>query len=259
MQELEWKAVRAEQLDDGHLLRLVLDCGKGNVLDREAIGALREAAAALGRAPGLRAIVIDHAGKHFSYGASVEEHLPGKVEQMLPELHALARELLELDVPLLAAVRGLCLGGGLELALLADRIFASPSARFGQPETNLGVFAPIGSLLLPRVVGPCHAADLLLSGRTVGVEEALGMGLAAELSGEPGDAALRWAREHLLPKSAAALRHATRALRFSWQSSFLEQLALLEASYLGDLMATHDAREGLAAFVQKREARWEDR
>jgi len=251
--------LRLEQLDDGKLLRLVLDAGKGNVIGAEVIASLRAAAAQVAGMPSARALVIDHEGKHFSFGASVADHMPGDVDGMLPALHAMVREFLSLDLPILVAVRGLCLGGGLELALLGDRITAAPGAGFAQPEVNLGVFAPIGSLLLTRALGDRRAADILLSGRTIKTDDALAWGLVAELAEDPGEASLAWAREHLLPKSAMALRHATRAARSSWRTIFFAQLDELERAYLGDLMQTEDAVEGLTAFMEKRSPVWGDR
>jgi len=251
--------LHVEATDSGRLLRLVIDAGRGNVIDRALIGELREVVAGPCLDPSVCAIVIDHAGPDFSFGASVEEHAPGEVRTMLPGFHAFARELLGLDVPLLAAVRGRCLGAGLELAALADRVCASPSSTFAQPEIKLGVFAPIGSALLPRLVGARNASDLLLSGRTLEAAEAQRMGLVAELVEDPTQAALDWAREHLLCKSAEALRHATRAARCAWVGRFVEDLARLEGAYLGELMRTHDACEGIAAFLAKRKPVWKDR
>jgi cyclohexa-1,5-dienecarbonyl-CoA hydratase len=252
------KKIRVASSEGGQL-HVVLDAGKGNILDRAAIAQLRAILAEWHSDAHRRCLLLDHAGEHFSFGASVSEHVHGEVEQMLPELHGLARELLELDVPVLACVRGLCLGGGLELALLADRLFASPTARFGQPEVELAVFAPIASALLPRIVGPRAAADLLITGRQFGVEEGVSLGLVSAVAEDPGAAAREWAAKHLANKSAVALRYATRAARQTWMPEFLGSLALLERVYLDELMATHDAREGIAAFIEKRRPTWEDR
>jgi len=259
MQETHTRRLQVEATDSGRMLRLVIDAGRGNVLDRALIGELREAVAGPCREPCVCAIVIDHAGADFSFGASVAEHAPGEVETMLPAFHAFARELLGLEVPLLAAVRGRCLGGGLEVAALADRLCASPTATFSQPEVTLGVFAPMGSVLLPRLIGASNASDLLLSGRAIEAAEAQRMGLVAELAEDPSAAAMDWARKHLLGKSASALRHATRAARCGWVGRFVGDLARLESDYLDELMKTHDAREGIAAFLAKRKPVWKDR
>jgi cyclohexa-1,5-dienecarbonyl-CoA hydratase len=251
--------VHTELLEDGRLLRVVLDAGRGNVIDSDTILELRDALARHVRDHGLRGWILDHAGPHFSFGASVEEHAPGRVEAMLPRFHGLVRDIVHLDLPFLACVRGACLGGGLEIVLLAERVFASPTASFGQPELKLGVFAPLGTLLLPRIVGPRLAADLLLSGRTVGAEEARASGLASEIAEDPLASARAWAGEHLLSKSAQSLRHATRLLRKELRERVLPALEEAEHAYLGPLMATRDAREGIAAFLERRSPAWEDR
>lgn len=244
---------------DGRSAALVLDAGKGNVIGSRLIEELRAAVAQLARQRSLCALRLEHTGEHFSYGASVPEHAPGEVERMLPAFHALARELLALDTPILACVRGLCLGGGLELALCADLVFAAPNASFGQPEIQLGVFAPLGSILLPRFVGAARASELLLSGRRMDAAEALRSGLVHEIAPDPGAVAQAYVQQQLAPRSAEALRHATRAARSGWLPALHARLGALEHAYLNELMATHDAREGIAAFLGKRPARWEDR
>ena len=245
--------IHRELLDDGQLFQATLDLGKGNIVDLAAIAELRTLAQELAGSSGLKAIVLDHTGPHFSFGASVEDHLPGAVDEMLPQFHCLAKELLAIDLPILAVVRGQCLGGGLELALLADRIVSAPTAHFGQPEIKLAVFAPLASLLLPQRIGRPAAIDLLLSGRSIDADTASDLGLIDELAGDPLAAALSWAREQLYPKSAAAIRLATHAGRLQWSRRFARDLDRLEELYLGQLMSTHDAVEGIHAFLERRE------
>lgn len=237
------------------LLRLTLDRPPGNVLDRVMIGGLRAQLNAAADRPRVRTILLHGAGKHFSFGASVEEHLPEPVEVMLPEFHALFQDLLDCGKVLLAAVQGACLGGALELASACHSVFANPGATLGQPEIKLGVIAPVASLLLPRRIGQAHADDLLLSGRRVSGAEALAMGLVDALADDPLEAARAWHREHLRPLSGAALTHAVRASRWELRRA-LDLLPALERFYLTELMSTHDAREGLASFLEKREPQW---
>ena len=135
------------------LLRLRLARPKANILDAAMLAALDAALSAeLGQGAPL-AVLIDAEGPHFSFGASVEEHLPDACAAMLRGFHALLLRLLAAPVPVLFAVRGQCLGGALELALTGTRIFAAPEAMFGQPEIRLGVFAPAASCLLPERIG----------------------------------------------------------------------------------------------------------
>ncbi len=241
------------------LLRLRLARPKANILDAAMIAALDAALVAqLGR-PGLLGVLIDAEGPHFSFGASVEEHLPQACAAMLRDFHALLLRLLASPVPVLFAVRGQCLGGGLELALTGSRVFAAPEAMFGQPEIRLGVFAPAASCLLPERIGRPAAEDLLLSGRSLAAGEALAVGLVQAAVEDPEAAALDWFATRLADKSGAALRCAMAAARADLVARARGRLADLEALYLDELMTTHDALEGLQAFLAKRPPRWEHR
>jgi cyclohexa-1,5-dienecarbonyl-CoA hydratase len=241
---------------DGALLRLRLAKPKANLVDAAMILALH-AALAEHRKPGaLRGVLLDAEGTHFSFGASVEEHLPANCAQMLASLHALLLEMLEFPAPVLVAVRGQCLGGGLELALAGGPIFASPTAQFGQPEIKLGVFAPAASVLLPYRVSQPAAEDLLFSGRSIGAAEAAATGLVQVIADDPEAAALAWFEEQLQGRSAASLACALTAARGQMLRDVRTRLAEVEHLYLERLMRTHDANEGLAAFMAKRQPAW---
>ena len=200
---------------DGALLRLRLSRPKANLVDAAMIAALR--AALREHLPGvrMRAVLLEAEGPHFSFGASVEEHMPGACAAMLHELHALIMELVASTAPVLVAVRGQCLGGGLELAAAGHLIFAAPGAMFGQPEIKLAVFAPAASCLLPERIGPSRAADLLFSGRGIGAEESHRIGLVDALADDPSAAALAYFEEHLAPRSRQfpPVRRACRPVR----------------------------------------------
>ena len=205
-------------------------------------------------------MLLDAEGPHFSFGASVEEHLPDSCAAMLASLHALILAMLEFPAPILVAVRGQCLGGGLEVALAGGPIFAAPDAQFGQPEMKLGVFAPAASCLLPYRVNQPAAEDLLFSGRSVGGDEAKAMGLVQLVADDPEAAALAYFDAHLAGKSAAVARlrrsprRAARMIR-----DVRRRLAEVERLYLDRLMQTRDANEGLVAFLAKRKPHWEHR
>lgn len=244
---------------DGALLRLRLARPKANLIDAAMIAALFEALVAHRDNAGLLAALVDHEGSHFSFGASVEEHLPGACEQMLASLHALLGAMLEWPRPILMAVRGQCLGGGLEFALAGNLLFAAPDAQFGQPEMKLGVFAPAASVLLPLRIGQARAEDLLYSGRSIDAPTALAWGLVNELAEDAAAAALAYFDKHLATKSAASLAHAVRAAREPFADLARARIADVEALYLEELMRTRDANEGLAAFMEKRAPKWEHR
>ncbi|MCP4073304.1 MAG: cyclohexa-1,5-dienecarbonyl-CoA hydratase, partial [Hyphomicrobiales bacterium] len=157
---------------DGKLLRLRLDQPKANIVDAAMISALNSAFDEHRDNGDIAAVLIDAEGPHFSFGASVEEHLPEHCADMLAALHTLVRSMLKNPVPILVAIRGQCLGGGLEVAAAGHLLFASSEANLGQPEMQLGVFAPAASCLLPERIGRSRAEDLLYSGRSVSGEEA---------------------------------------------------------------------------------------
>jgi cyclohexa-1,5-dienecarbonyl-CoA hydratase len=242
---------------NGALLRLRLARPKANIVDAAMIAALRGALAAHAGGASLRGVLLEAQGPHFSFGASVEEHLPASCGPMLAGLHALIVAMLEFPAPILVAVRGQCLGGGLELALAGSFIFAAPDAQLGQPEMKLGVFAPAASVLLPYRVGAAVAEDLLLSGRTLDAAEARAVGLVHTVADDPVAAALAWFDTHLAPKSAASIRFALRAARLARLDAIRTGLAAVERLYLQGLMNTRDANEGLAAFLARRAPAWE--
>jgi cyclohexa-1,5-dienecarbonyl-CoA hydratase len=243
---------------DGSLLRLRLAKPKANLIDAAMISALHAALCEHLPNPDICCVLLDAEGPHFSFGASVEEHLPGQCADMLSSLHGLIINMLKYPVPIIAAVQGQCLGGGLEVACGASQLFASLDAKFGQPEINLAVFAPAASCLLPERIGQANAEDLLFSGRSISAEEAFRIGLVQNVSEDPELAALNWFDQHLARLSASSLRFAVRAARLQSLERIVEKIALVEKLYINELMETHDALEGLTAFVEKRTANWEN-
>lgn len=238
------------------VLQVVLDQPKANIIDSAMVAALRSVVCDEAAQVQVRAVLFEGEGAHFSFGASVEEHLPDQVQDMLRGFHGLFRDLIALHKPLLAAVRGQCLGGGLELAAFCQRVFAAPEAMLGQPEIMLGVFAPVGSFVLPRRVGQAHADDLLLSGRSVDAAEALRMGLVDEVVDDPTAGALAWVDAHLRKKSVVSLAVAVEGARHEHDAAFLTHIEGLEALYLERLMKYRDAREGIEAFLERRRPEW---
>lgn len=240
---------------DGRLLRLRLNRPKANLIDAAMIAALDRSLAEHLDNPLLAAVLLDAEGPHFSFGASVEEHRADQCAKMLAQLHRLILRMVESPVPILVAVHGQCLGGGLEVALAGHFIFAAPDAALGQPEMKLGVFAPAASCLLPELIGPMRSLDLLLSGRSISGTQAAEMGLC--ISGpDPAAAALTYFQEHLVSKSASSLRHAVKAARGDFCARVRSKLASVEQRYLDELMRTHDAVEGIEAFIAKRAVQW---
>jgi cyclohexa-1,5-dienecarbonyl-CoA hydratase len=244
---------------DGKLLRLTLARPKANIVDAAMIAALRSALKEHLSGAHLRGVLLAAEGPHFSFGASVDEHMPDVCGQMLGTLHALVLQLVESPVPVLVAVRGQCLGGGLEVAAAGHLIFAAPGAMLGQPEIKLAVFAPAASCLLPERIGQGRADDLLFSGRSIDAQEGYRIGLIHAVAEDPEQAALDYFDQYLAPVSASTLRFAVQASRGEAVQRIRAKIARVEKMYLEELMATHDAVEGLTAFTGKRAAVWQDR
>jgi cyclohexa-1,5-dienecarbonyl-CoA hydratase len=210
--------------------------------------------------PQLKAAVLVGNEKAFCAGVDVADHTPERVETMIRSFTRLFLRLRTMPLPTVAVVRGAALGGGTELALGCDLVLASSSARFGQLEIKLGVFAPIAAAVLPRLIGYQQAARLLLTGEVVSGEEAWRLGLATHLAADDEtQAKLEGLLAQLRAMSAATLNMTKRALLIGAGAGVSQALPSIEDLYLSDLMSTADAREGIEAFLGKRQPIWRDR
>jgi cyclohexa-1,5-dienecarbonyl-CoA hydratase len=178
---------------------------------------------------------------------------------MLKLFHGLIGRMVAYPLPILVALRGHCLGGGLELASAGTLLFATPDADIGQPEIKLAVYAPAASCLLPERIAYGAVMDLLLSGRSITGEEAKQIGLVVETAADPEKAALAYFETHYAGLSASSLRFARQAADGGRAQRIKTRLAEVERLYLDGLMKTHDPVEGLKAFLEKRPPRWKDR
>ena len=238
---------------------IVLDDGKGNVLDHLMMEELQAALDSFKSEKGLKIILFEGAGKHFSFGASVEEHQKEYAAAMLRSFHQLFYSLRDLSVPMLAKISGQCLGGGMELAMMCNFLFADKSARLGQPEMLLGVFPPPASVILSEKIGLARAEELLITGRTITGEEAKNIGLVNEIFEDKtalDEGVAAWIEKHILPKSASSLRFGVRAARMKFNHLLGNFLPQLENLYVKQLMETEDANEGINSFLEKRKPVW---
>ena len=257
---MEFEFIRFEKRDGAAWL--VLNKPPFNVLDIAMMREINAALEGLGDDPDVKILIFEATAgsKAFSAGVDVSEHTSDMVEEMIEVFHRIFRLLDALDVPSLAVVGGAALGGGCELALCCDLVIASEKASFGQPEIQVGVFPPVAAVALPGIIGPKKAMELLLTGDRLRAEEAERLGLVNKVV--PPDE-LAAAADELVGKltklSAAVLRLTKRAVRVGSVGSFGDGLAAVEEVYLGPLMATKDAHEGLAAFMEKRAPVWKDR
>lgn len=246
---------------DQQWAHLILKDGKGNILDGEMMTQLSHLFDEFKYRPELKVITIEGEGKHFSFGASVEEHRKEKAAEMLRNFHRLFYQAIDNAIPLIAKVSGYCLGGGMELALICNQIFADATAKFGQPEINLGVFPPPASIILPEKIGLSKAEELLLSGETIDASQAKAIGLVNQLFETKEDLHQKteeYIVKNILPKSALSLRYAVKAGRIKFSHILRNFLPSLENLYLSDLMESYDANEGIQSFLQKREPLWKN-
>ena len=225
-----------------------------NALSGELMGALVEALTELDGDPDVRAIVLGGNERAFAAGADIAELAAGTPISMYVDRRIDSWDSIrDLRTPVVAAVSGFCLGGGCELAMLCDLVVASESAKFGQPETSLGIIPGAGGTQrLTRAVGKAVAMDVILSGRLLRADEALAAGLVARVVAQEAwlEEAKRVARE-IASKGPVATRLAKEAVDRAYESTL--QLGLeyeRRALYLA--FASDDAKEGLTAFTEKR-------
>jgi cyclohexa-1,5-dienecarbonyl-CoA hydratase len=248
-------------VSDG-VARLILNKPPLNVLDIAMMREINSVLEGLGDDPSVKVLVFEAAegSKAFSAGVDVSEHTADMVEEMIEVFHRIFRLLDGLEAPTVAVVGGAALGGGCELVLFCDMVIASEKVSFGQPEVQVGVLPPIAVVALPEIVGPKKALEMVLIGDRIRATEAERLGLVNRVvPPEELQAAADEFVGKLAKLSGAVLRLTKRAVRLGSAGDFTEGLAAVEELYLGPLMSTEDAHEGLAAFIEKRSPVWKDR
>ena len=179
---------------------------------------------------------------------------------MLAAFSGIFHRLERIPIPTFAALNGVALGGGCELAIACDIVVAASHAKIGQPEIKLGVFPPVAAALLPMLTAPGKAYEMILGGEALTAIEAAQSGLVTKVF--PRETYAAGVQEYLgryLRLSRAALVLAKKAIRSACPRPFLDGLTRADAIYAGELMATEDAREGLAAFTEKRAPQWKNK
>lgn len=245
---------------NGAWQRIVMNAPRGNLLSLEMVSELRQAISEVNRERGLKWLTIEGADGEFSFGAKIQEHLPEQMKEILPETHALIRQLLAFPAPTAALVEGRCLGGGFELALACDDVIAADTAVFGLPEIRLAAFPPVAAALLPLKVGAARASRAIVTGQTLEAVYWHEAGLVSLVAAQSSllDAAGSWFDAHLAPNSAVALSHAALAARATLSAQALPALDLAESRYLREVLKTADAEEGVRAWMEKRQPQWKD-
>lgn len=253
-----YETIRVESRGDS-VARLVLARPPLNVLNIAMLKELCDAVDELAARPRLRVLVIAAEGRAFSAGVDVEDHVGEKVGPMIAAFHGLFRRLADFEPVTVAEVHGHALGGGCELAAFCDLVLASEEATFGQPEVRLGLFPPVTAAAFPYFLHGKKTLELMLTGERIDAREAQRIGLVNQVWPAEGfaDEAASFV-ERLASRSGIALRLAKKAYYAGVDVDFREALDRAERIYLRELMASHDALEGIAAFREKREPDWTD-
>ena len=221
------------------------------------MGELRRALLEIETRDDLSVVVFEGDARAFSAGVDIKAHVAELVREMLESFHAVIRAVVASRKVTIAVVRGACFGGGAELALVCDMVYTARDASWGFPEIKLACFPPVAAVALAALVGQKRAAELILTGRTISGDEAVAIGLAnrSAVASELDDV-VKQTLDELRGLSPVALAHAKKTL-YGWDAIHFDKgLARAEKIYLEELIATEDAREGIAAFMEKREARW---
>jgi len=176
---------------------------------------------------------------------------------MLTSFHAVIRAIVSSRKVTIAAVRGPCLGGGAELAVVCDMVYTARDATWGFPEIKLACYPPVAAVALPALVGQKRAAELILTGRKISGDEAVALGLAnRSVRAEELETLVQQTLDELRTLSPSALAHAKKAM-YAWDAIHFDKgLARAEKIYLEELVSTPDAREGIIAFLDKRQPKW---
>ena len=242
--------------------RLILNKPPLNVLDIATMREINSVLEGLDSDPSVKVLVFEavEGSKAFSAGVDVSEHTADMVNEMIEIFHRIFRLLDRLEIPTVAVVGGAAMGGGCELALFCDMVIASEKASFGQPEIQVGVLPPIAVVALPEIIGPKKTMEMVLTGERIKASEAERLGLVNKVVplGELQAVAAEFV-EKLTKLSGAVLRLTKRTVRLGGVGSFEDGLAAVEEVYLGPLMDTEDAHEGLTAFMEKRPPVWKDK
>lgn len=257
---MTYQTLEIKEKYDGQVAEIILNDAPANILSAAMMAEIRaflkDDLSNLNR----KILIFKGAGDHFCFGASVEEHTADQVDNMLPGFHQMVGDILAHPVPTLANVSGFCLGGGFELAIACGLIFAEENSKYAVPEIQLGVFPPVAAALLPFLAGGVTASHMLLTGAKLTARQMLDCGVINQIAPKQDLDNLieSYIEKNILPRSASSLRFANRAVRMSINSIYRQHIGDLERLYLGELMKSNDANEGIESFLAKRAPEWKN-
>jgi len=255
-QDFEFVKLRVE----GAAAHMTLNRPEHNLLNEAMLRELADGIAFAGERDEVKLVVIDSACKVFCGGIDVAEYTSQRVFQMLDAFHAAFARMLEVGKPVVCVVNGPAIGGGAELAAFGDLVVATPKARFAQPEITIGVFPPLASTILPFLVGPKTALELVLTGEAVTAERALELGMVNRLVPEAQlEATVKDLITRISAHSGPVLTMAKKAILGGMGLSLRDGLKHSMNIFLNELYRLEDSQEGLRALVEKRKPNWKNR
>ena len=256
LEDFQFVKVRAEG-DVGHL---TLDRPDHNLLNERMLSELAGGINSLGDRNNIKLIILDSAAKAFCGGIEIGEYTQRRIFQLLDAFHGAFSAMLDTSKPLLVVVNGPAFGGGAELAALGDLVIATPKAKFAQPEIKLGVFPPLAAAILPYLLGPKQALELVLTGETMSAERARDLGLVNWLVPEDGlQKKIDEVTAKVTAQSAPVLTMAKKAIMGSLGLPLRDGVRNSMKVFLNELAELEDSQEGLRALVEKRAPKWKNR
>jgi cyclohexa-1,5-dienecarbonyl-CoA hydratase len=249
--------VRLETAIEHRTVNITLAHPPVNVIDIPMMDELAAVIAEANAHPDVFAIVFRGEGKAFSGGVDIAAHAPETIHAMLTKFHGVIMALVNSPKVTIAAVHGNCLGGGAELAMVCDLVYTARDAVWGFPEIKLGCYPPVACTGLSALVGQKRAAELILTGRTISGDHAVAIGLATSSAREEELERLVLSALDDISKLSPAALSVTKKASYAWSAAHFDKgLARAEKIYLDELMQTEDAKEGIKAWMEKREPKW---
>lgn len=245
---------------DGNVARLTLNRPDHNLLNEAFLRELSDGITFAGQSPEVKLVVLDSALKVFSGGIDIGEYTSERVFQMLDAFHGAFTGMIDVGKPVICVVNGPAIGGGAELAAFGDLVIATPKARFAQPEISIGIFPPLASTILPFLVGPKRALEIILTGEAITAEHALELGLVNRLVPEVKlEQTVNDLIERITAHSGPVLTMAKKAILGGMGLSLRDGMRNSMNIFLNELYRLEDSQEGLRALVEKRKPNWKNR
>lgn len=253
----EKQFIRLEIRED--IARVTMDRPKHNVLNIAMMNQLNAILDDLQSNTDLKAVVILGQGPSWCAGVEVADHKPEMVDEMIAVFNGIFERTERLEVPVVAAVHGACLGGGMEVAIACDMVVASNRAVFGQPEIQLGFFPPYAAIRLPQLIGPAKAMEICTTGRRYSADQCLSMGFVTQVfPDDEFENGVEKLINEFQSNSPLILRLNKKAVKAHLGLPFDQALAGVSDLFLNTLMKTQDTLEGIRSFEEKRRPKWKN-